>query len=217
MKNLLIIFNIIVYDLVIVACASTRVKDEERIDFKKDKLIIVDQEKYIKHNISNLIGKAYSLKTGKKYVPGSNHQTFVDMIYFGSEYYKIDYKNIICIITIESEWNYLEYHVNRNNTIDYGLCQINSIHIESDYKIARELCDKYKIKYGKDIYDIKLNILSAFIYLDYSRSELNRLSDFNKYRWITSYNTGVRGSGSIHYKEYADKYWNKFINIRSQL
>jgi hypothetical protein len=215
MKHVLIILNIIIYSVIIFACASLR--KEERIEFKNNNIVIFNQEKYIKQNISNLIKKAYFIKTGNIYKPDSNHQTYIDMIYLGSEYFGIDYKNIIAIITIESEWNPLAYNCNRNyiTSEDYGLCQINTQHLESNYNCAKKICDKYKISYTNSYYDIKLNILSAFIYLNDTRTELYNLGDFSKYRWITSYNCGVRGS--ILYKESAEIYWNKFINIRSQL
>jgi hypothetical protein len=139
------------------------------------------------------------------------------MIYLGSELYGIDYKNIISLITIESEWNPLAYNYNKNGTTDYGLCQINSIHISENYNVARSICDKYKVSYSKDIYDVKLNILSAFIYLNDTRNELVALKDFNKQRWIISYNCGVFGSSSKKYEVSANKYWDKFIKIRGGL
>ena len=216
MKHILIILNIIVYSIVIFACTSLEKRDD-KINIKKGEIIVVVQEKYIKQNISNLIAKAYYLKTNKIYKPDTNHQTYVDMIYFGSEYFGIDYKNIIAVITIESEWNSNEYHINRNQTVDYGLCQINSIHIESNYSCAKKICDKYKISYSKDIYDVKLNILSAFIYLNDMRTEMNNENGYSYERWIKSYNVGKNGSISKNYKVSADKYWNKFWNIRSQL
>lgn len=216
MKHILIILNIIVYSIVIFACTSLEKRDD-KINIKKGDVILVIEEKYIKQNISNLIAKAYNLKTGKIYKPDSNHQTYVDMIYFGSELYGIDYKDIIAVITIESGWNPLAYNYN-NNTLkseDYGIAQINTQHLDGNYKVAKKICDKYKIKYTNSIYDIRLNILSAFIYLDDTRTELKSLNAFENERWIKSYNVGVRGS--IAYKIKADKYYSKFINIRSNL
>ena len=185
MKHLLIVLNIIIYSLIIFACTSLEKRDD-KINIKKGNITIIIEEKYMKQNISNLIYKAYYLKTNKIYKPDTNHQTYVDMIYFGSEYFGIDYKNIIAVITIESEWNSNEYHINRNQTVDYGLCQINSIHIESNYSCAKKICDKYKISYSKDIYDVKLNILSAFIYLNDMRTEMNNENGYSYERWIKS-------------------------------
>lgn len=216
MKKFLIILLALSLFFLIGGCLSPK-KETSKKEIVPGKIIIINDAKFEKEQILRYINIALRNLYVKKFPTDKQLYQMTEMIYFGSRYFGIDYRDIIAIITIESEWNYLAYQRNQNGTDDFGLCQINTSHLEGNYKIAKKICDQYKIYYTNSIYDINLNILSAFIHLNDGRNEMINQRNFNWYRWIVAYNVGVAGSLMSNRKHLAQKYWNKFIKIRRQL
>ena len=211
-KHILLILNMIIYSIVIMACNSIQIQPIP----EKKKIYIVDGDIFTKEEIQATINKAYMLETGSK-MNDKTLKTYIEVFYFASNYFKLDYKDIIAIITIESEWNPMAYGKNWNGTEDIGLCQINTIHLSEDYRIAKQICLKYKIPHTNSLYDVSLNILSAFIYMNDMRMKMISENRYYYRRYIVSYNTGYNGSVSKYYRVSADKYWNRFIKIRSKI
>jgi soluble lytic murein transglycosylase-like protein len=197
------------------ACNNLQIRPDRKPE-PKPKIYVVDNDIFTKEEIQATINKAYMIETGSK-MNDKNIQTYVDVLYFASNYFKLDYKDIIAIITIESEWNPMAYGKNWNGTEDIGLCQINTIHLNNDYYISKQICLKYNIKHTNSLYDISLNILSAFIYMNDMRMKMISENRYYYRRYITSYNCGFNGSVSKNYRTSAEKYWNRFIKIRSRI
>lgn len=125
---------------------------------------------------------------------------YVDMmraIEIGEKYYNVDRDIVLAVIFIESDFKVNA--VNRK-TKDYGLSQQNDKYHLARYKLVSKILDAEKIRYNIDNkYDIYLNVLSCFYYLDHC--------------------INLKGSKSLGVKKYngagkrADAYLNKFLGV----
>ena len=133
----------------------------------------------------------------------------IEVLYYGQREYFIDYKILLSIISVESQYNIYAVGKNKKST-DFGLCQINSRYIKRRYKSASIALDYYHIKHSDSKYDIGLNIFSAYRYLrdisDYS--DLILFSDY-----ICAYNRGVRGAKESSNKIYYYKFMQELLSI----
>lgn len=115
----------------------------------------------------------------------------------GERYYNIDRDIVLAVIFIESDFKVNA--VNRK-TKDYGLSQQNDKYYLDRYKLVAKILDKERIEYDiNNKYDIYLNVLSCFYYLDHC---INLKG--SKSQGVKKYN----GSGKR-----ADAYLNKFIEV----
>ena len=115
----------------------------------------------------------------------------------GERYYNVDRDIVLAVIFIESD-----FKVNAVNikTKDYGLSQQNDKYYLARYKLVSKILDAEKIRYNiNNKYDIYLNVLSCFYYLDHCIN----LKD-SKSQGVKKYN----GSGKR-----ADAYLNKFLGV----
>ena len=118
-------------------------------------------------------------------------------IEIGERYYNVDRDIVLAVIFIESDFKVNA--VNRK-TLDYGLSQQNDKYYLDRYKLVSIILDAEKISYDiNNKYDIYLNVLSCFYYLDHCIN----LKD-SKSQGVKKYNgTGKR----------ADAYLNKFLEV----
>jgi soluble lytic murein transglycosylase-like protein len=118
-------------------------------------------------------------------------------IEIGERYYNVDRDIVLAVIFIESD-----FKVNAVNikTLDYGLSQQNDKYYLDRYKLVSKILDAEKIRYNiNNKYDIYLNVLSCFYYLDHCIN----LKD-SKSQGVKKYNgTGKR----------ADAYLDKFLGV----
>jgi hypothetical protein len=150
----------------------------------------INYEKYVWKNV-NLGLQKYNRKWS-----WTEKKSLVDALIIGEYIYDIDFKIVLAIIGIESNFKIYAKNQNKNNTWDYGLTQQNSKYCKERFSVARKIIQVKKFSY----YNIKLNILSAFIYL----KNLG-LQDRNL---IMAYNVGKQG---IRTKRYiGEKYYKKF-------
>jgi len=118
-------------------------------------------------------------------------------IEIGERYYNVDRDIVLTVIFIESDFKVNA--VNRK-TKDYGLSQQNDKYYRDRYKHVSMILDAEKISYDiNNKYDIYLNVLSCFYYLDHCIN----LKD-SKSQGVKKYNgTGKR----------AEAYLNKFLEV----
>jgi hypothetical protein len=136
-----------------------------------------------------------------------NKQKCIDALYCGQQEYSIDYKIVMSIIAIESEYKITAIGKNKNSK-DFGLCQINSKYINYRYKKVEPILDYYKIKYTNSKFDISKNIFSCYALL----RNTNNYYDLILFRdFIASYNIGVRGVKQEHTQQIADRYYERFL------
>jgi len=115
----------------------------------------------------------------------------------GEKYYNVDRDIVLAVIFIESDFKVNA--VNRK-TKDYGLSQQNDKYYLARYKHVSMILDAEKISYDiNNKYDIYLNVLSCFYYLDHCIN----LKD-SKSQGVKKYN----GAGKR-----ADAYLNKFLGV----
>ena len=118
-------------------------------------------------------------------------------IEIGEKYYNVDRDIVLAVIFVESDFNVNA--VNRK-TRDYGLSQQNDKYYLARYKLVAKILDAEKISYDiNNKYDIYLNVLSCFYYLDYC---INLKG--SKSQGVKKYN----GAGKR-----ADAYLNKFMDV----
>jgi len=148
----------------------------------------------------------------KKYNRSWSEQTknkCIELLFIGQQEFKVNYRIILSIISIESQFNIKARGKNRGST-DYGLCQINSKYLTRRYKATEPLLKQYKIKYTSSKYDLGKNIFSSFMYLrdvsDYS--DLIQFSDL-----ILAYNQGVRGVKEKRPSSYYDRFLKEYLSI----
>ena len=118
-------------------------------------------------------------------------------IEIGEKYYNVDRDIVLAVIFVESDFNVNA--VNRK-TRDYGLSQQNDKYYLARYKLVAKILDAEKVSYDiNNKYDIYLNVLSCFYYLDHC--------------------INLKGSRSQGVKKYngagkrADAYLNKFMDV----
>ena len=118
-------------------------------------------------------------------------------IEIGERYFFIDRDIVLTVIFIESDFKVNA--VNRK-TLDYGLSQQNDKYHLARYKLVSKILDAEKIRYNiNNKYDIYLNVLSCFYYLDHC---INLKG--SKSQGVKKYN----GAGKR-----ADAYLNKFLCV----
>lgn len=118
-------------------------------------------------------------------------------IEIGEKYYNVDRDIVLAVIYIESDFKVNA--VNRK-TRDYGLSQQNEKFLIARYKHVSRILDAEKIRYDiNNKYDIYLNVLSCFYYLDHC---INLKG--SKSQGVKKYN----GAGKS-----AEAYLNKFLSV----
>lgn len=203
--------TLLVNDLI--GCSTTHYKPIEIIRLKKleqiKKKFRIGYERIIEKNIKR------GLKSKKKKWSKKNIKTLVNVLNAGEIEFKINHRDILSIIRIESEFKIVvKSKKNTNGTRDYGITQINGPNIRYLYKKAARILAKHGVRYSnrKNKYDLALNTMACICYLDWARHKITVREGFNVMRWIISYNRGVRGSKHSNSK---NKYWNKFLKARN--
>ena len=145
----------------------------------------------VKQKESNLLVYAQSKMNIVDYV------CMMRAIEIGEKYYNVNRDIVLAVIFIESDFKVNA--VNRK-TKDYGLSQQNDKYYLARYKHVSMILDAEKISYDiNNKYDIYLNVLSCFYYLDHCIN----LKD-SKSQGVKKYNgTGKR----------AEAYLNKFLEV----
>lgn len=93
-----------------------------------------------------------------------DYVSMIRALEIGQKYFAIDKDIVLAVIFIESDFKVKA--VNKT-TLDYGLTQQNNRYYLARYKHVKKYLDKEKIDCNiDDKYDIYLNVLSAFYYLD---------------------------------------------------
>lgn len=130
-------------------------------------------------------------------MPLNDYVCMMRAVEIGERYYNVDRDIVLAVILIESDFKVNA--VNRK-TKDYGLSQQNDKYLLDRYKLVAKILDKERIEYNiNNKYDIYLNVLSCFYYLDFC-IELKQ----SKSQGVKKYN----GSGAR-----ADAYLNKFLGV----
>jgi hypothetical protein len=134
----------------------------------------------------------------------------------GQRLYDIDHRIILNICDIESNFDINIKHLNLDKTWDWGIVQCNDKN-RNEYIQAEKVLDNNKIwhTYSNDMLDPAIGIMSAYIYLNWSRDKLINQRDFSHKRWIVSYNCGYSGSDPrIHRYQYLEtkrkSYWSNY-------
>ena len=127
---------------------------------------------------------------------------YVDMmraLEIGERYFHIEQEMILVLLFIESDFNVHAKGENEDST-DYGLSQQNSKYINERYFVVKKILDKEKIACNlNDNYDIYLNVLSAYYYLDFCfKLKGSKTGGIKKYN----------GSG-----KQTEAYLNKFLGV----
>jgi len=145
----------------------------------------------VKQKESNLLTYAQSKMSIDDYV------CMMRAIEIGERYFFIDRDIVLTVIFIESDFKVNA--VNRK-TLDYGLSQQNDKYHLARYKLVSKILDAEKIRYNiNNKYDIYLNVLSCFYYLDHCINQKG-----SKSQGVKKYNgTGKR----------AEAYLNKFLCV----
>jgi len=145
----------------------------------------------VKQKESNLLTYAQSKMSIDDYV------CMMRAINIGEKYYNVDRDIVLAVIFIESDF---EVNAVNRKTRDYGLSQQNDKYYLARYKNVARILDAENISYDiNNKYDIYLNVLSCFYYLDHCIN-LNG----SKSQGVKKYNgTGKR----------AEAYLNKFLCV----
>lgn len=192
-------------------CSSHVVKKKKETQILEvDDTFIYASKQTIKKNLANKLNK-YNREWEYKTI---NYT--VDVLMFGERLYSIDHRIILNIMDIESNLDVKAKRKNKNGTWDKGICQVNDCNLP-EYKKSAKILNKYNIWYtdASNRFDIGLNIISAYVYFNWSKDELNKQKEFTEERWIVSYNCGLNGSNAKDpkYNYLADKrqnYWNRY-------
>jgi len=143
-----------------------------------------------------------------------------EVLFAGQNKFDIDARDIIAIMSIESEFKIKAKGKNKKST-DYGLTQINSRNwnrlTKSSIKVLKEYSLPHGSRYNK--YDIGINIMNCFVYFNWTKHATNYKRTRNKMRWIQSYNVGLAGSISKKrsYRVARKRYWQRFLKHRKRL
>lgn len=136
-----------------------------------------------------------------------------DVIFVGWKEYDIPYEMVLTIISIESRYKIHVKSWNYEDNFDYGLTQINSENIKRLSRVSSRVLKKYNIEHDpKNQFDIALNVMNCFSYLDWSRSHLIKKKKFIKKRWVQSYNVGIAGLRLKRFKKSRELYWEKYLD-----
>lgn len=150
--------------------------------------------------------------------------TLVKVVYIGHFKYRINYQDILSMISTESEYykfaqgkNYKKKKINGKtvkvlDSIDYGLTQQNSKNLKSHYRAAARILKAAGIRHNiNDKFDVALNVMACVWYLDAIRKEIG--GDYSHKRMISSYNTGVVGFD--RWPKKATAYYTRFTKMKS--
>ena len=149
----------------------------------------------VKQKESDLLTYAQSKMSIDDYV------SMMRAIEIGEKYYNVDRDIVLAVIFIESEFKVTrKSKQNDNGTYDYGLSQQNDKYYLARYKLVAKILDAENISYYiNNKYDIYLNVLSCFYYLDHCINQKG-----SKSQGVKKYNgTGKR----------AEAYLNKFLCV----
>ena len=190
--------------LLIVKCTT-----EDKSKFLTDPLINtykVDELKLTKSIIKDDLN--YFLHKYKRNWSKENKNKCIDALYYGQQEWSIDYKIVMSLISIESQYRIVVTGRNRNGSKDFGLTQQNSRYVKQRYRATENFLNDYKIKYTNSNFDIGKNIFACYMLLR-NTSEYYDLILFRDF--IASYNVGVRGVRLDHMQKTADVYYSKFL------
>lgn len=167
----------------------------------------------IKNDINKL------LKKYKKNWSKTNINKLALTLQKGESVHNISYKDVLSVISIESEFKINAYNKNRNQTIDYGLTQINSDNWSNLTKQSIKLLKRYNISYENNKYDICLNVMNCFVYLANSEKMLKKIKSYSYPKMIQSYNVGLNGSlsNNKNFKRIRLIYFDKHQGVKSFL
>ncbi|HQE59855.1 MAG TPA: hypothetical protein PLA54_11775 [Spirochaetota bacterium] len=145
----------------------------------------------VKHKESDLLIYAQQKMNIDDYV------STMRAIEIGEKYFDVDRDIVLAVIFIE--YDFKVNAVNRK-TKDYGLSQQNDKYYLARYKHVSRILDAEKISYDiNNKYNIYLNVLSCFYYLDHCMNLKG-----SKSQGVKKYN----GAGKR-----ADAYLNKFLRV----
>jgi len=176
-------------------------KEEHKKDVL-DNSYVISSEEIVKKEIQKDLN--YFLHKHNRNWSWMNKKLFVEVMYAGQKEFEIDYRIVMSIISVESNYK-IQARGKNKGSIDYGLTQQNSKYINQRYKVAEKYLNKLGFKYSQSPYDISKNIFSCYIYL-HDMSDIPELIWFKDY--INAYNKGVRGA--LRNKT-NDDYYNKFM------
>ena len=143
-----------------------------------------------------------------------NKNKCIHLLCKGQKEFDIDYKIVLSIIAIESQFDITAYNKNykkkKLKSIDYGLTQQNSLHYLKRYKSAERYLKKHGIKYTSSKYDMAKNIYACFIYL----KDISDYAGFIHFRdYITAYNQGVTGATVNNNDDYYNKFMQEYLSL----
>jgi len=166
----------------------------------------------------------YRLSVHKQNLSKKDFEALVKVVYIGHFKYRINYQDILSMISTESEYykyaqgkNYKKKKVNGKwvkvlDSVDYGLTQQNSKNLKSHYRAASRILKSAGIKHNiNDKFDVALNVMACIWYLDAIRKEIG--DDYSHKRMISSYNTGVVGFD--RWPKKATAYYARFTKMKS--
>jgi hypothetical protein len=202
MRKFMIIWFMFVF---ILGCSF---KEEHKKDVLDNSYVItVSDEETVKKEIQkDLEYFLYKYNRNWNYI---NKKLFVEVVFAGQKEFNIDYRIVMSIISIESNYK-IQARGRNKNSIDYGLTQQNSKYIDSRYKVAEIYLKKYNMKYSTSLYDISKNIFACYIYLK-DLSDTPELLWFRDY--ISAYNQGIRGALRNNNNEYYNKFIKEFMEL----
>jgi hypothetical protein len=195
MRKFMIIWFMFVF---ILGCSF---KEEHKKDVLDNSFIMSSEEIVKKEIQEDLNYFLYKYNRNWNYI---NKKLFVEVVYAGQKEFEIDYKIVMAIIAVESNYK-IQARGKNKKSIDYGLCQLNSKYIKQRYKVSEIYLKKNGFRYSDSIYDIGKNIFACYIYLS-DMSDVPELIYFKDY--IDAYNKGVRGA--LRNKT-NDDYYNRFM------
>ena len=212
MKKFYIIYFMLLF---LLSCTTKEVpKKDPLIDaykVSKDYLRadVVEQEK---NNIRRDLN--FFLNKYDRHWSRQDREKFVKIIYCGEHEFKIEYKIILALISVESQYDIYAAGKNKKKktniikSIDWGLTQQNSKYYKGRYKATESYLDYYHIKYTDSKFDMGKNIFSCFMLLR-DTSDFSDLIHFKDL--IASYNAGTDGVKREWMKKRVDEYYGLFM------
>lgn len=162
-----------------------------------------DYKKQVRNDID------FFLKKHNRKWSEQNIDKLMIALIIGQQEFNINYKAILAIISIESNFKITAVGKNKGSE-DYGLTQQNSLYYEMRYKSAEKYLDKYGIKYGDSKFDIYKNVISCYAFLNELRNSKHTNS---LYEIIDAYNKGIKGMKRSNCMNYYVKFSKEFFNI----
>jgi len=208
--NKVIIFLITL--LFMVSCSAPKVVEENKDPLKAAR--VLDIESIVRHDIKTDL--MFFLKKHKQNWTQANIQKCVDLLYAGEEEFNVEYKIVLAIMSVESQYNISAIGKNYNKkkklvSTDFGLSQQNSKYYKDRYKAAMPFLDEAGFKYDvNNRFDIGLNIYSCYMYLN-DMTDYRDLICFSDY--ISAYNRGKDGAVNRSNNEYYNKFMIEYMSI----